>query len=201
MHHVGTTSAHAENTRQRYQQIYPIGNYLRARGEYILAHNQTSITPELPPRTRRILRLRVHPMCGVGTTSAHAENTIASRLHRALERNYLRARGEYRDMFEDACMEWELPPRTRRIRSISPKRGRAWGTTSAHAENTVCRDCEANYCWNYLRARGEYVGAAKRPVRGRELPPRTRRIRCTVLLRMIRTGTTSAHAENTSGIP
>ena len=30
----GTTSACAENTRQRYQQIFLIGNYLRVRGEY-----------------------------------------------------------------------------------------------------------------------------------------------------------------------
>ena len=75
--HLGTTSAHAENTQPGYGICPPPWNYLRARGEY----RDAAIVPtkpwELPPRTRRIH----NPVMGFarlrGTTSAHAENTPA----------------------------------------------------------------------------------------------------------------------------
>ena len=54
----GTTSAHAENTPERFSRSTPKRNYLRARGEYI-EHVINAVHPvELPPRTRRILGFR-----------------------------------------------------------------------------------------------------------------------------------------------
>ena len=51
------------------------GNYLRARGEYLVRGNRLVVPMELPPRTRRI------PGLSCGAIATHV--------------NYLRARGEY----------------------------------------------------------------------------------------------------------
>ena len=53
----GTTSAHAENTTGNVRKIVVMGNYLRARGEYICAYLDMIQIGELPPRTRRIHRI------------------------------------------------------------------------------------------------------------------------------------------------
>ena len=95
--HVGTTSAHAENTQLPKSWMRNPRNYLRARGEYNAAWIVLLPIMELPPRTRRI------PLsCGLshgncGTTSAHAENTPSAIMSDVVARNYLRARGEYKN--------------------------------------------------------------------------------------------------------
>ena len=74
--HIGTTSAHAENTCVQlltYQQYW---NYLRARGEYVQEARTILNRGELPPRTRRIRGTSVRRAGENGTTSAHAENTL-----------------------------------------------------------------------------------------------------------------------------
>ena len=50
---------------------------------------------ELPPRTRRIRAVGDALTEAHGTTSAHAENTVAYFPIGPNHRNYLRARGEY----------------------------------------------------------------------------------------------------------
>ena len=71
----GTTSACAENTRNRFRSPETRRNYLRMRGEY----SRVSATPpalvELPPHARRIHRGFPFQLLGLGTTSACAENT------------------------------------------------------------------------------------------------------------------------------
>ena len=175
----GTTSAHAENTKQLKPGVGKWRNYLRARGEYFAGSPPGSITRELPPRTRRI-HVNVDDFeNNLGTTSAHAENTFETFTSVAQNRNYLRARGEYDEKQEIIDLERELPPRTRRIRvsPLSPNQDR--GTTSAHAENTTTALLQSCGRWNYLRARGEYrLGFVKS---------------------FASSGTTSAHAENTDG--
>ena len=52
-----------------------------------------------------------------GTTSAYAENTSATLLRIAVDRNYLRVRGEYQAFMAFKDLPVELPPRTRRIPS------------------------------------------------------------------------------------
>ena len=92
---VGTTSACAENTARLIDNLVPVRNYLRVRGEYPLLIHIGNFSWELPPRARRIHQ------CGViydflnGTTSACAENTIG---------------GPNRSFWFS-----ELPPRARRI--------------------------------------------------------------------------------------
>ena len=71
-------------------------NYLRARGEYDWLPNVVVENPELPPRTRRIQVVFAGGGGFLGTTSAHAENTRVAGLLCTFNRNYLRARGEYR---------------------------------------------------------------------------------------------------------
>ena len=51
----GTTSAYAENTASWTRPVPAMGNYLRVRGEYIIAFAKIIGVEELPPRTRRIL--------------------------------------------------------------------------------------------------------------------------------------------------
>ena len=70
-------------------------NYLRARGEYLMVAKLTGGAWELPPRTRRIPQWSASPLPRIGTTSAHAENTIPAREAKITVENYLRARGEY----------------------------------------------------------------------------------------------------------
>ena len=51
--------------------------------------------------------------------------------------------------------------------------------------------------WNYLRVRGEYHPRPLKRQNPRELPPRARRIHCVRESIRVKTGTTSACAENT----
>ena len=74
---------------------------------------------------------------------------------------------------------------------------KARGTTSAHAENTHRPSQLGRGTWNYLRARGEYLGRHLRKIEQPELPPRTRRIPNSSASLIESSGTTSAHAENT----
>ena len=99
-------------------------------------------------------------------------------------------------------VEWELPPRTRRIRHNPIRIVHKFGTTSAHAENTAMAPPTTDHRRNYLRARGEYCNACVILLFGAELPPRTRRILEILKEENKKPGTTSAHAENTyaSGI-
>ena len=93
----------------------------------------------------------------------------------------------------------ELPPRTRRILFIAHALLLFLGTTSAHAENTSRRSGTGAAMRNYLRARGEYSANEDAWADDLELPPRTRRIHTVDNLLGHIIGTTSAHAENTSG--
>ena len=111
--------------------------------------------------------------------------------------NYLRVRGEYHHLAFDESLDWELPPRTRRIRQFQQLSGLRLGTTSAYAENTHDRQAVSCTPRNYLRVRGEYGYTPDTIVMHPELPPRTRRIRHKFLIIDARLGTTSAYAENT----
>ena len=51
----GTTSACAENTARILADSWPVRNYLRVRGEYMLLIDAGDVRWELPPRARRIL--------------------------------------------------------------------------------------------------------------------------------------------------
>jgi len=136
------------------------------------------LSVELPPRTRRIL---------------------INALPRPLRsRNYLRARGEYTRSRIFGSRPKELPPRTRRIQVLLAGARKRFGTTSAHAENTLILWWSGGLDWNYLRARGEYHFPKIPRNCIRELPPRTRRIRAGRPPTRGGGGTTSAHAENTS---
>ena len=91
----GTTSACAENTQPCYVGFVLNRNYLRVRGEYPYRGGTFFLSPELPPRARRILSPeRLTPM-GYGTTSACAENTRYCSRRPHSTGNYLRVRGEY----------------------------------------------------------------------------------------------------------
>ena len=72
---LGTTSAHAENTWLQHYSQGLLGNYLRARGEYVIHLEIGLVKEELPPRTRRIRIIVIFLTLIHGTTSAHAENT------------------------------------------------------------------------------------------------------------------------------
>ena len=73
----------------------------------------------------------------------------------------------------------------------------ALGTTSACAENTNTSK-HIRVCYrNYLRVRGEYKTAVASDTPPAELPPRARRIRRVLAMKVLDHGTTSACAENT----
>ena len=153
--------------------------------------------PELPPRARRIPTGTSRWVRVFGTTSACAENTSARSRSPSAPWNYLRVRGEYRQIIAATASMWELPPRARRIRHNPICVVHKFGTTSACAENTASACGSRGQPGNYLRVRGEYrfIGG----VGGffGELPPRARRIRLAEGSDQMRPGTTSACAENT----
>ena len=91
----------------------------------------------------------------------------------------------------------ELPPRARRIHSLSSKGAMIGGTTSACAENTLVPPFSTPRQGNYLRVRGEYLGFSSSTCFTAELPPRARRILKPKHDIIITQGTTSACAENT----
>ena len=95
-------------------------------------------------------------------------------------------------------LNWELPPRARRILVRYENSIVCQGTTSACAENTTHCPQPKTSQRNYLRVRGEYPDCLDHQRGTQELPPRARRIR--IGLRICRgpCGTTSACAENTS---
>ena len=94
-HHIGTTSACAENTGEISWPHHGSRNYLRVRGEYSISHTQISYDLELPPRARRILPSPLFNEFPHGTTSACAENTTRAPKKLVCAGNYLRVRGEY----------------------------------------------------------------------------------------------------------
>ena len=112
--------------------------------------------------------------------------------------NYLRVRGEYRYPDGEIPVDWELPPRARRILLQEKRYEDALGTTSACAENTSRLDGVISAHGNYLRVRGEYRVPASEPVMPAELPPRARRIQYDPADFFGSRGTTSACAENTA---
>ena len=135
-----------------------------------------------------------------GITSAYAENTNRAPLQRAHLRNYLRVRGEYAACSWRASAIMELPPRARRIHSslvvcvriaeLPPRARRILnllirhldgeGTTSACAENTDFGGASDGLLRNYLRVRGEYTYQVLEDHAPPELPPRARRIQCSL---------------------
>ena len=133
----GTTSACAENTQKSPSPWRRIRNYLRVRGEYLSETAPTLTRLELPPRARRILGVPQYDTGHEGTTSACAENTTPRKFLLALQRNYLRVRGEYYMRPRGINTPRELPPRARRIQLWAAEWGRKSGTTSACAENTL----------------------------------------------------------------
>ena len=193
----GTTSACAENTHAIPLPTIQPGNYLRVRGEYLVALPKLFPKRELPPRARRIHGKSLSVRMGIGTTSACAENTRSVTPNCWNGWNYLRVRGEY---FRRATWAWwiaELPPRARRIPGPSHRAGSPPGTTSACAENTDQGTRGQGGLRNYLRVRGEYWRMISMMEVSMELPPRARRILTWMGFRMFLRGTTSACAENT----
>ena len=156
---------------------------------------------ELPPRARRIpARALISPRAE-GTTSACAENTFLQRIGPLRFRNYLRVRGEY---WGSRWRRWqieELPPRARRIPPLPPTIEFLHGTTSACAENTGNQPQSSRQNRNYLRVRGEYPSTSPPWSGVQELPPRARRIPFSTKYSITVPGTTSACAENTTGVP
>ena len=167
------------------------------RGEYSCRDRIHREYRELPPRARRIQFQEIFLALGGGTTSACAENTNAGGVRLAVERNYLRVRGEYGVSCLLLISFWELPPRARRILRGGEPEARAHGTTSACAENTPRESVTVSRPGNYLRVRGEYIKPLLPAVLQVELPPRARRIPAPGTDQWRTMGTTSACAENT----
>ena len=174
---MGTTSACAENTWEFRPARADSGNYLRVRGEYCGVFFLLLYWVELPPRARRIPNGFGIIGIVLGTTSACAENTCGAPYTPALNRNYLRVRGEYSSPKYHWYCKLELPPRARRIPLQNQRRILKVGTTSACAENTFVQFLHGQFRRNYLRVRGEYSNHVFTDTNPTELPPRARRIR------------------------
>ena len=172
-------------------------NYLRVRGEYCPTPFTGFCTVELPPRARRIPGASGIYASPPGTTSACAENTLPQQLAGSRGGNYLRVRGEYWRRCRQRQINWELPPRARRIHWGDNAESITERTTSACAENTLAWGELTQAAGNYLRVRGEYRVWLRINDARAELPPRARRILIIAHALLLFLGTTSACAENT----
>ena len=195
----GTTSACAENTVHDTIIDAMHRNYLRMRGEYHAPVSGFPVFEELPPHARRILVVAWAEVSLHGTTSACAENTLKTNSNKISSRNYLRMRGEYGMRHGMPRGPRELPPHARRILCEVKRHRGVHGTTSACAENTIQLIITASFQRNYLRMRGEYHRRTTCDFAEWELPPHARRIQACAMASAMRSGTTSACAENTGG--
>ncbi|VEI98271.1 Uncharacterised protein [Corynebacterium matruchotii] len=172
----GTISACAENTPPGCSSGSGVRNYLRVRGEYTPSTPTPQANEELPPRARRILSYDSPRCLYIGTTSACAENTGRGGASSPQYQNYLRVRGEYKQVRSSGRWKMELPPRARRIPQRASSCQALRGTTSACAENTTGGPGRTKFRRNYLRVRGEYPWLNHGQTTAQELPPRARRI-------------------------
>ena len=210
-----TTSAYAEKRLQHQRPHTTHRNYLRIRGEENPQLKIYALGAELPPHTRRRGFAAATVTASFGTTSAYAEKSRKRDRTNARWWNYLRIRGEERNLPVQHRQHKELPPHTRRraqIDTIRPTlwelpphtrrrgvpragRGHPGGTTSAYAEKSSIQLGKWRRGGNYLRIRGEeHLLPALKPCVG-ELPPHTRRRDFDAVEDAIRQGTTSAYAE------
>ena len=110
---------------------------------------------EIPPRARRRVVLLGLYSCGVGNTSACAEKSFTLALALALERKYLRVRGEEYFFGSSIRTGPEIPPRARRRERSKHKINADDGNTSACAEKSLPVNTSLQIGRKYLRVRGE----------------------------------------------
>ena len=151
----GNTSACAEKRDVFGDEWFPLGKYLRMRGEEDgLASFQASRS-EIPPHARRRVYLRFPYFRRAGNTSACAEKRENDAVALVAWRKYLRMRGEESPMTVRITAASEIPPHARR---------RDWPV----ALTTALR-------WKNLRMRGEEFVNRLAGNRPREIPPHARR--------------------------
>ena len=192
-----STPAHAGNTfvcgrRRGEDAVYP-----RPRGEYLALLYPPPHLFGLPPPTRGIPKPRGGCGDGLGSTPAHAGNTIAAPSRVTLIWVYPRPRGEYQ---RSACAlpsAYGLPPPTRGIQRRQADNKESEGSTPAHAGNTSPAICCPPRTGVYPRPRGEYCNAPYRICPYHGLPPPTRGIPLYALAVYAGRGSTPAHAGNT----
>ncbi|KRK97336.1 hypothetical protein FD04_GL001352 [Secundilactobacillus odoratitofui DSM 19909 = JCM 15043] len=110
------TSACAENTSKKIQNLIHFGDHLRMCGEYLSMLLNRSLHWGSPPHVRRIHSGKRYRDGGIGITSACAENT--------------------REVMIMRRYTLGSPPHVRRIHSGKRYRDGGIGITSACAENT-----------------------------------------------------------------
>ena len=172
-----STPAHAGNTA-------PSGNlpllapvYPRPRGEYSACAAAPAATRGLPPPTRGIrLTTRRRPRIS-RSTPAHAGNTIRQPKPKGRQRVYPRPRGEYQHRGNDPHWNRGLPPPTRGIPYLRRPSTVNWGSTPAHAGNTLSHRRARQPASVYPRPRGEYAPLTAGALLQKGLPPPTRGIR------------------------
>ena len=193
-----STPAHAGNTGRRLDCPAVAWVYPRPRGEYHLISRRADYHEGLPPPTRGILVLAAVHRYEMGSTPAHAGNTVSD-IHRgAGAAVYPRPRGEYLNTKPHLQVVCGLPPPTRGIpqRSLRARRGR--GSTPAHAGNTAAGRWTSARITVYPRPRGEYTALIAIPHSPPGLPPPTRGIRGSLACLRLPMRSTPAHAGNTA---
>lgn len=94
----GITSACAENTTVVAWLFSTYRDYLRMCGEYPCSSIDQTAHQGLPPHVRRIPQSRLSSLKSSRITSACAENTSTSRIHKQRSGDYLRMCGEYQSI-------------------------------------------------------------------------------------------------------
>ena len=171
----GITSACAEKRRSLVGLTDAARNYLRMRGEELIAWTPERLAAELPPHARRRAWTNAGKTVAFGITSACAEKRGVFQHRPRCAGNYLRMRGEEDWINNQLIYDLELPPHARRRVPAGKFDHSAFGITSACAEKSA-----RPYVWgpparNYLRMRGEEQRHLGTTQTDPELPPHARR--------------------------
>ncbi len=189
------SSAHAEMRPPSRQSSQHVRRFLRSRGDAPRVYRYALYVLPVPPLTRRCALPRCL-RCGAGRgSSAHAEMRPSTIRGTTAHGGFLRSRGDAPHVQNFVVAHAPVPPLTRRCALRGHRRELRAHGSSAHAEMRPSVRVHESDFLGFLRSRGDAPSTRPCGVRGRAVPPLTRRCAAGVRLRERRVVGSSAHAE------
>ena len=136
-------------------------------------HDQANNQLETPPRTWRRRKRGRNRHNRAGNTSTDVEKTSFLACPSPCGQKHLHGRGEDGKHMSEQTLAKETPPRTWRRPPQQTEHLKRCRNTSTDVEKTLRPKPQPRCLQKHLHGRGEDLNARKKPLRGRETPPRT----------------------------